>query len=172
MEQLLSAGDVCTVLSSKEGKRFVPLAFRTLDNWCNLGIIQPMFQASGPGRHRMFRVLPDVLAVSAGISLRRSGFEFESAANVMKTIVSFNEQQIFDWFKEDRVCLVFFAGSVLPELLRADATREAIEEIKSNNNAIGPTAINLRQLHGNILKAIEILHGAKRDERRKRAAVN
>jgi hypothetical protein len=153
--ELLSAGEVCDVLSTKKGKKKTPLPFRTLDNWCKLDIIRPSIAAKGSGRHRMFKVLPDVLAVAAGQGLRANGFEFDVAAAVMRQIMAFSEEQILHWFSENRTVLSFFGTHVLPQLSRADGVQAAIKEFEeANTSSLHPSAIDLRRLYNHIRSAI------------------
>ena len=155
MRRFLSAGQVCEALATKKGKKRILFPAKTLDNWCVLGIIRPTVEAQGTGRHRLFALLPDVLAIAAGRGLRANGFEFDTAAAVMRTIMSFSEEQILAAFAEDATCLTFIGPNVLPKLLRADGVSAAVEEFESNNTSgLHPSAIDLRRIYNNVLASI------------------
>ncbi len=146
--ELLSAGEVCEALADKNGK----FPYRTLDSWVRARVVHPFVEANGFGRHRMFRLLPDVLAIAAGRGLRAKGFPFESAAAVIRTIMEFSEQQILGWFAEDRTHLLFMGRKVMPALSRKDAARESIAEVWAvNTTDLQPDAIDLKRLYRNIL---------------------
>lgn len=156
MEQILNSSQVREILSNRRGKRTILFPAKTLDNWCASGALTPATAGNGTGRHRVFRVLPDVLAIAAGRGLRANGFNFDVAAAVMRTISTFTEEQILQAFSEGRTCMSFFGTHVMPRLCRPDRVYAAIAEFEENNDtALHPSALDLKRLYDNILRTID-----------------
>ncbi len=169
--RLLTAGDVCDVLSSHT-RRF---PYQTLNTWVRDGIIRPAVQARGTGRHRMFAIV-DVLAVAMGRGLRASGFTLNAAAAVTDALMQFTEEQLLSNFDQGRICLMVAGEKVSRRLVnREEVALNTYIDLKAGKDiGLLPIALDVKRLYDNICNRIDQLaprsaaqHGRERVKTRK-----
>jgi hypothetical protein len=154
--QLLSAGEVCEVLSTsrkdskgKTTKDEFPM--RTLDEWIRRGYVQPFRAGRGTGSHRMFLLIPDVLAVAAGRWLRQSGVAIETCAAVMQVVMKFSEEHVLEEFKKEHTCIAAMNDGALPMLMRQDDLMEEMKKFERANDSVWhPVGIDLKTVYDEI----------------------
>jgi hypothetical protein len=159
--RLLTSGEVCTILSTLNGERFV---YRTLHNWIKAGVLTPIVDREGSGNHREFSLI-DVLGIAAGRSLRATLHGLPTAAAVMAVIRSFDEEYMLASFKRGATCLLFMGDQVLPRLVSEKDASEVTGEFADafQLTSLRPQLIDVGHLYQNILNVIE----GKRKRRRR-----
>ena len=108
--RFLSAGQVCDL---------VRIPYQTLNYWVVRGLITPAYAPGGAGRSRLFR-LTDVVAVTVGRGLRAKGHPLRVAADAMKFLASFSEDDLEACFADGRRFLLIQAGEQVVERLMAE----------------------------------------------------
>ena len=160
-QRIVRAGEVCRLLglTTKDGT----FPHGTLNNWVKQGVIRPVAGGNGTGDHRVFRLLPDVLAIVVGRGLRGKGFTSTAAANVMQRIMDHDADTLAELFAKGRGYLIVARDEVAPRF----STHEEVRNIFQENSLeldwvqIHPVAVNVGDLYQ---KMIGLLDSSKRSE--------
>lgn len=155
-QRLLSTGQVCALLGTTTKEGTFPR--KTIDNWCRQGILRPVAGGNGTGNHRLFNLLPDVLAITIGRGLRGKGFSSAAAGNVMQKIKDHAPDTLLELFAQGRGHLMLFRDEVAPLFSTEAEVREEFQRFQAEAPEwlrMAPTAINVAHLYDNIVSLLD-----------------
>jgi DNA-binding transcriptional MerR regulator len=144
--RFVTAGQVCDI---------VRIPYQTLHHWVLDGHIRPIHDPGGSGRQRLF-LLRDIVAISAGRGLRGKGFPLRVAADAMRFLGSFSEEQFEACFSEGRKYLLLAAGEVAERLMTQKEISHSRVLAKINEaSGIPPVALDVERLYRLTIDAAE-----------------